>query len=115
MYSDYVFYKEKFLGVLSETEYKRYGVRATAEIDRMTFGRAKTAEGANLDAVKFAECAVIDELSYQGAGGFGDVTSESNDGISRSYATGVAKSARQRIDAIAHTWLANTNLCACMI
>lgn len=113
MYSDYAFYKEKFLGVLSNTEYNRLGVRATAEIDRMTFGKAKNAEGETLDAVKFAECAVIDELSYQGFGGAGDVTSESNDGISRSYATGVvAKSARQRIDAIAHTWLANTNLCA---
>lgn len=113
MYSNYDFYKEKFRGVLSETEYLRFGVRATAEIDRITFRRARAAEGEDLDAVKFAECAVIDELSYQGFGGSGDVTSESNDGISRSYATGaVAKSARQRIDAIAHTWLCQTNLCA---
>lgn len=113
MYSDYSFYKDKFLGVLTETEYNRFAVRATAEIDRLTFGRAKTAEGENLDAVKFAECAVIDEIAHQVSGG--DITSETNDGISRSFATGIAKSARQRIDAIAHTWLANTNLCACMI
>ena len=116
MYSDYNFYTVTFRGVLTETEYNRYAVRASAEIDRMTFGRAKTATGETLDAVKFAECAVIDELSYQGIGGAGDVTSESNDGISRSYATGaVPKSARQRIYAIAHTWLANTNLCACAV
>lgn len=116
MYSDYAFYKDKFLGVLSETEYNRLAVRATAEIDRMTFGRAKTAGEKDIDAVKFAECAVIDELAQQGTGGTGDVTSESNDGISRSYATGaVAKSARQRIDSIAFTWLCQTNLCACPV
>ena len=111
MYSDYSFYSVKFRGQLPETEYTRLAVRASAEIDRMTFGRAKKASGEALDAVKFAECAVIDELSYQGIGGVGDVTSESNDGISRSYSTGVAKSSRQRIDAIAHTWLSQTNLC----
>lgn len=113
MYSNYEFYKTVFRGELSDAEYQRRGVRAAAEIDRMTFGRAKTAAGDAAEAVMFAECAVIDELSYQAAGGSGDVISESNDGISRSYATGAAaKSARQRIDAAASTWLCRTDLCA---
>lgn len=113
MYSNYEFYKTVFRGELSDAEYQRRGVRAAAEIDRMTFGRAKTATGDAAEAVMFAECAVIDELSYQAAGGSGDVISESNDGISRSYATGAAaKSARQRIDAAASTWLCRTDLCA---
>ena len=111
MYSDYAFYVGTYNGALTETEYNRFAVRATAEINRMTSQKAKTATGDVLEAVKMATCAVIDELSFQSLGGSGDVTSESNDGISRSYATGVvAKSARQRIDAAAYTWLCDTGL-----
>lgn len=111
MYGDFSFYKDTYNGALTEAEYTRYSARATAEIDRMTSQRAKTATGELLELVKFAECAVIDELSYQSLGGSGDVTSESNDGISRSYATGaVPKSSRQRIDAAAFPWLSDTNL-----
>lgn len=111
MYADYAFYVGTFKGNLTEAEYDRLCIRANAEINRMTSQRAKTATGEVLELVKYAECAVIDELSTQSAGGSGDVTSESNDGISRSYATGaVAKSSRQRIDAAAYTFLCNTNL-----
>lgn len=111
MYADYAYYSGTFNGILTEIEYNRLVVRASAEIDRITSGRARTAKGETLEAVKMAECAVVDELSLQAIGGSGDVTSESNDGISRSYATGVvSKSSRQRIDAAAFTWLNNTNL-----
>lgn len=116
MYSDFPFYRDTYNGVLTEAEYNRFSVRATAEINRVTSGKAKTAEGENMEAVKMAECAVIDELSFQSFGGSGDITSESNDGVSRSYATGVvSKSSRQRIDAAAYTWLCNTNLLFCGI
>lgn len=111
-YSDYSFYTNEYKGTVTEAVYSRLLTRATAEIDRMTFNRARTATGDNLDAVKMAECAVIDELNYQGTGGAGDVTSESNDGISRSYAAGIAKSSRQRINAAADTYLTNTGFCA---
>ena len=111
MYADYTFYTGTYNGALTEAEFLRYGVRATGEINRITSKRAKEATGEDLELVKFAECAVIDELSYQSLGGSGDVTSESNDGVSRSYATGsVSKSSRQRIDAAAFTWLSDTNL-----
>ncbi len=111
MYADYGFYTGTYNGTLTETEYNRLIVRATAEINRITSQRAKTATGEVLELVKMAECAVVDELSLQALGGSGDVTSESNDGISRSYATGVvSKSSRQRIDAAAFTFLCNTNL-----
>lgn len=115
-YAGYGFYSDTYKGTLSATAFDRLSVRATAEINRITFGRAKTATGDDLEAVRLAECAVIDELAYQSSGGSGDVTSESNDGISRSYATGaVAKSSRQRIDAAAYTYLCNTNLCIAAI
>lgn len=111
MYSDYAFYTNIYNGALTEAEYNRFSVRAMAEINRMTSNRAKTATEEDAENVKLAECAVIDELNYQSFGGHGDVVSESNDGISRSYATGVvSKSSRQRIDAAAYTWLCNTNL-----
>ena len=116
MYADYAFYTNEYRGSLKEDEYIRLAVRAKAEIDRLTLQRAKTATGADLEAVKLAMCSVIDELSYQSAGGSGDVTSESNDGISKSYATGaVSKSSRQRIDAAAYTYLNGTNLLFCGI
>lgn len=111
MYADFTFYQETYNGTLTETEFMRLEVRATAEINRITSQKAKTAQGEELELVKFAECAVIDELNYQSFGGHGDIVSESNDGISRSYATGVvSKSSRQRIDAAAFTWLSDTNL-----
>ena len=116
MYVDYAFYTSEYRGTLTEDAFNRHAVRAKAEIDRITLQRAKTATGADLEAVKLASCSVIDELSYQSAGGSGDVTSESNDGISKSYATGaVSKSSRQRIDAAAYTYLNGTNLLFCGI
>lgn len=111
-YSDYSFYLSEYRGTIPEAEYSRLLPRAAAEIDRMTFNRARNASGDSLAAVKMAECAVIDELNYQGTAGAGDVTSESNDGISRSYAAGTAKTARQRINAAADTYLAMTGFCA---
>lgn len=110
MYADFTFYKDTYHGTASSTEHTRLAVRAAAYIDRMTLGRAKTAIGDTLEAVKMAECAIVDELISQEQGGI--VTSESNDGISRSYATGaVIRSATQRIYAAAEVYLCNTNLC----
>lgn len=110
MYADYVFYMNDYRGKMSETDYNRLAVRAYAEINRITFNRAATASGADLEAVKFAECAVVDELAAQEEGGV--ITSETNDGVSRSYATGtVVKSASQRIYAAAEVFLSSTNLC----
>lgn len=116
MYADFAFYQSTYKGTLTQTEFDRHLVRAGAEINRITSQRAKAAEGETLELVKLAECAVIDELSRQAIGGSGDVTSESNDGVSRSYATGaVSKSSRQRIDAAALTFLCGTNLLFCGI
>ena len=112
MYADYTFYTGTYKGTLPEADCDRLSVRAGAEINRVTFQRAQEATGDDLMAVKYAECAVVDELSYQAQGGSGDIVSESNDGISISYASTVAKSSRQRIDAAAFTWLCSTNLLA---
>lgn len=109
MYSDYAFYTETYMGALDSEAYHRHAVRASAEIDRITFGRASSAIGEDMESVKMAECAVIDELNYLAMGG--DITGESNDGVSRSYASGVVRSKAQRLQAAAELWLSRTNLC----
>lgn len=107
--ADYTFYTSTFYGKLSAEEFARLSVRAKAEVDRLTYGRAATATGKDLAAVKLAHCAVVDELARQEQGG--EVTSESNDGVSRSYAAATTRSKSQRIVAEAMAYLWNTNLC----
>ena len=109
MYADYKYYTGTFYGTLREEEYNRLSVRATAEINRITNNRAATATGADLEAVKLAHCAVVDELYKIEMGG--DIASESNDGVSRSYASGTARSKAQRIVEAARVYLDSTNLC----
>lgn len=110
MYADFAFYLDQYQGkALTEAEFSRLSVLAKAHIDRITHGRAVTASGADLESVKMACCAVIEELDRQEHGGI--VTAESNDGISRSYATGsVIKSATQRIECAAAVFLDGTNM-----
>lgn len=109
MYADYTFYMSDYNGTLTEAAFSCLSKLATAHIDKITHQRAKTATDADLEAVKMAFCAVVDELDKQEQGGI--VTSESNDGISRSYAVGsVIRSASQRIYDAAEVYLSGTNL-----
>lgn len=107
MYTDYTFYKDTYNGKAGEEIYSRFSKLANAHVNRITSGRAKTAEGETLEAVKMAECAVIDELEMQDKGGV--ITSESNDGISRSFSAST-KTAEQRIYSVASVYLSETNL-----
>lgn len=110
MYADYTFYLNDYRGKVSDDAHARLSVRAAAHIDRITYGRAKTATGHDLEMVKLAECAVVDELYTQEQGGI--VSSESNDGISRSYAVGsVVRTEAQRLNEAAYLFLDGTNLC----
>ena len=109
MYADYTFYLNDYKGQAVEADFSRLAVLASAHINRITHGRAKTATGADLEAVKMAMCSVIDELIRQEHGGI--IASESNDGISKSYVTGtVVKTPTQRIYAVAELYLSETNL-----
>jgi hypothetical protein len=109
MYADYTYYYNDYGGTLTEAAFSRLSVLANAHINKITHNRAKTATGAELEAVKMAMCAVVDELDKQERGGI--ITSESNDGISRSYAvSSVVRSASQRIYDAAEVYLCGTNL-----
>ena len=104
MYADYEFYKNEYKGLTGESDFARLSAPAMAHIDRMTNNKA-TAEN---KAVKMAFCAIIDELDKQEHGGV--IASESNDGISRSYANATVKTSAQRIYAAAELYLSSTNL-----
>lgn len=107
MYADFTYYKEEYSGTVGEAEYSRFSPIAAAHIDRITNNRAKTATGNDLEAVKKAECAIVDQLDTIDKGGI--VSAESNDGISRTYAIAV-KTPEQRIYSVAQLYLHNTNL-----
>lgn len=107
LYANYTYYLNDYQGTISEADFTRLSVLATAHINRITHNKAQTATGADLEAVKLALCAVIDELNKQEQGGI--VTAETNDGISRSYAHTV-KTSNQRIYAVAEVFLSSTNL-----
>ena len=105
---NYTYYLNNFKGQAIEADFSRLLIPAQAHINRLTNNRAKNATGADLEAVKLATCAVIDELIKQEHGGI--LASESNDGISRSYVTGsVVKTPEQRIYAAAKLYLSGTN------
>ena len=111
MYSNFDYYAHTYHGALSQTEYHQHAHRAAAHIDRITSGRAAVVPRASphYAAILQAECAVVDELALQARGGV--VTSETNDGISRSYASGSAvKSNTRRIYDAAAVYLFNTGL-----
>lgn len=108
MYADFSFYQNTYGGTVGEAEFSRFSSRAGAHINQITGGRASTAKGEDLEAVKMAQCAIVDELLAQAKGGV--ITAESNDGISRSYATAAVKTQAQRIYSVAEIYLCNTNL-----
>lgn len=108
MYADFSFYQNTYGGTVGEAEFSRFSTRAGAHLNQITGGRAATAKGEDLEAVKMAECAIIDELCLQSHGGV--ITAESNDGISRSYATATVRTQAQRIYSVAEVFLCNTNL-----
>lgn len=109
MYADYTFYLNDYQGTNTEAVFSRLMPLATAYVIKFTYGKSTLAKGADLLAVKMAFCAIIDELYKQEQGGV--VASETNDGMSRTFAQGsVIKTASQRVYSVAETYLSSTNL-----
>ena len=112
IYADYIYYKESYLGKMKEREYSRLARKASAYLDRVTFGRL---ERINLPAevkgkVKDACCAVADAYLLNEKGG--GIASETNDGISVEYVAGISntKTDDQRLNDAARLYLAGTGL-----
>lgn len=61
-YVDYAFYVDEWKGsLIDEAAFSNFAIKASAEIDRITFYRIRKIEQVT-DEVKVAVCAVIDEL-----------------------------------------------------
>jgi hypothetical protein len=92
VYVDYTFYTNTYLGtVIPSADFGNLAVRASANIDRITFNRVAPIITANTDTatialIKMATCAVAEELKKQDAiGGLDGLQSESLAGSSVSY------------------------------
>lgn len=108
-YVDYQYYKAN-AGGLSETEFEKGLLWATALIDQITFGRLKHLDMIP-DSVKNALCCVIDRFAKYQKSQERDLRSESNDGYSVSYSD-EKKLDDLRLDAIkdAKMYLSGTGL-----
>ena len=61
MYATYEFYKESYGGAVSEGDFIRLGVKATAFLDYYTMGKAKN--NSDMESVRLAFCALVDKYS----------------------------------------------------
>lgn len=109
IYATYVFYRDQYLGTMPETDFSRLSVWACGYLNQVTRDRipADWETGRYADRIRMACCAVADAwlLNEQGGG----VVSESNDGISVTYAK-TAKSEELRLYEAALMYLGRTGL-----
>lgn len=90
LYTTYAYYISTYRGNLTEEEFEKAIIPATAHVQRITFGRAD--RNMELDEVKLATCAVCDLLAndekarskHSGR----TVVSENTDGYSVTYESG---------------------------
>jgi len=96
---------------MTKVDFNRLSMTASAYLNQATFGRIAAGQPADImEKVKDACCAIADAylLNEQGGG----VASESNDGITVSYVTGIstAKNDNQRLREAASLFLGDTGL-----
>lgn len=110
-YADYLFYQTVYRGDMSDADFAKYGEIATMYIDNITNGAASSAPSTMAKALQFATCEYADFFQSvdrtRKETNNGTISSESNDGFSRSYLTGAGLTAAQMSDrdAIARTFL----------
>lgn len=112
IYADFVYYRDTYLGTLSEAEFRPFERQASAYLDLVTFGRsAELVQGDSLfPKLQDACCAVVDAYALNERGG--GIASETNDGISVNYVAGVsrAKTDNERLHEACVLYLGNTDL-----
>jgi hypothetical protein len=118
-YVTYQYYTDTYLGsVIASTLFAQLALRASAQIDVLTFNRtaaiiAAATDAATIDKIKMATCAVAEELQTQAANGNADgIQSESTGNNSVSYATNSVKmkSSVQKLADQASLYLSSTGL-----
>ena len=92
-YADYTFYTSTYGGSMTAALFAFYAPKASMHIDNITNGAAATAPVSMATPLKYACCAYVDWCKQKEdatkATKAGVVTSESNDGFSQSYQSGV--------------------------
>lgn len=115
VYVDYAFYATTYHGtVIASSEFSTYALKASAQIDLITFGRAAgITDVGTVAQIKLATCSVADELKAFDLGGQDDgIKSESIGSHSVTYADN-AKSVRpieERLSDAARPYLFSTGL-----
>lgn len=115
VYVDYLFYTEQFFGTaIAQADFDRLALRASMQIDQMTFGRAGPVVVADTDdatilQIKLATCAVAEEIQRQEQGG--EIQSERIGNHQVSYVqAGQAASKQTRLTEAAKVYLWSTDL-----
>lgn len=120
-YTDYQFYQETYLGnAISADDFPRLALRASAVIERLSFGRAaalvqsgEQADAETFERIQLATCAVAEELQTQEAGSQPDgLASERVGNYAVSYGAGAsaALSNAARQEKAARAYLETTGL-----
>jgi hypothetical protein len=118
-YADFTYYEDEFLGTaIAEADFPRLALRASAQIDRLTFSRAAAIITADDDetqvaAIKNATCEIAEELQRQESNASVDgITSESQGQYSVSYGSNSNRSRtnQQKVEDAAKLWLETTGL-----
>ncbi len=90
LYANYTYYLSIYRGDLTEEEFERFIIPATAHVRRITFGRADQNMG--LKEVQLATCAICDLLAndkkFRSQHSGKAVISENTDGYSVTYESG---------------------------
>lgn len=107
VYADYGYYLDTYDGnAVAEADFARLSRRASAYLDSLTGGKIRGVWTAD-ERVKDACCAIADILHKQEQGG--EIASESNHSVSRTYVTS-GKSASNKMYDAAVIYLSNTGL-----
>lgn len=101
VYANYEYYKGEYHGnvIKTEDDFLRLAPKASAWLDRLTFGRSK--DNFSQEPVQMACCAVCDEMLRQEPTEGREISTEANDGVSVSYASGGKSADRKLYDATA--------------
>jgi len=114
-YADYTYYTGTYLGnLIASADFNRLALRASAQIDKLTFNRAAAETDLNnINSIKMATCAVAEEVQkIEQDGGNDAIQSESIGNNSITYAAGATRTrtTTQRYEAVAADYLGQTGL-----
>lgn len=118
-YADFTFYSTQYLGTaIAESDFPALALKASAVIDRITFGRTAAivdadTETTTITAIKNAMCAIAEEIQTIAAEEVtGYIISETVGSHSVHYASGYTstQSTNDRLASAANLWLESTFL-----